>query len=272
MIGLPMKSEPSVSVLIPVHKDNPYLQDALTSLSQQTYGNLEILFLDNSEIGLSQEIWSNHPRLKYVRVAAGCGLSRALNYGISYSKSEYLARMDYDDICKPNRIREQIDFLESNPEIDILGSAIMFIGDVRDPYALVGSVGSRPNDPDVMQSYICEKNPLFHSTVVMRRTSMISNNLFYNPKYDGAEDYELWMRASRKLRISNLNSVLLDYRLHTDQLSRIGSRKTNYLADKIKLRQIWWLIFQKQSLNKHMFKLLLKRLMIYAKNAALMFF
>lgn len=267
-----MKSEPSVSVLIPVHKDNPYLQDALTSLSQQTYENLEILFLDNSEIGLSQDIWSKHPKLKYVRVAAGCGLSRALNFGIKYSESEYLARMDYDDICKPNRIREQIEFLESHPDIDILGSAIMFIGEVHDPYALVGSVASRPNNPDVMQSYICEKNPLFHPTVVMRRTSMISNNLFYNPKYDGAEDYELWMRASRKLRISNLNSVLLEYRLHTNQLSRIGSRNTNYLADKIRLRQICWLIFHKPASHKIMFKLLLIRLMIYAKHAVLKFF
>ena len=106
-----------VSVLLPVHRENPFLASAIQSILDQDYSYLEILFLDNSIEGLNVESWKESTKFRHIKVPGSFGLSETLNFGILQSTGVFLLRMDYDDVCQPNRVREQVDFMQSHPEI-----------------------------------------------------------------------------------------------------------------------------------------------------------
>lgn len=232
-----------VSVLFPVHKDSPYLEAALESLLKQDFDNFEILFLDNSKIGIDRTIWNRSSKIIHLKLPQDYGLSQSLNYGVKYSESKYLLRMDYDDIALSDRISKQVNFMEENPHISISGTGIRFIGENFGGNETESPELFRPEDPNKIIPYLLYKNPLFHPTVIMRRESLIEHNLFYNQKYDAAEDLDLWMRASHKIKISNINEVLLEYRLHSNQFSREDGINSKFQSAKIRLRHAVWFIF-----------------------------
>lgn len=231
-----------VTVLFPVHRESPYLMEALASVLNQDFDDFEVLFLDNSELGLPKHLWNFDKRVKYVKLPANYGLSETLNYGIRNATSKYLIRMDFDDISMPSRISRQVNFMENNTEIDISGTGIRVIENFSSK-ATSGDVDLfRPIDWREITTYLLNKNPLFHPTVIMRRETLLKFDLFYNPKYDAAEDLELWMRASHKIKISNLGEVLLSYRLHENQFSREDGINSRFQSAKIRARHSLWFV------------------------------
>ena len=256
----------TVSVLFPVHKESPYLVTALESLLHQNFDNFEVLFLDNSVNGIDQRVWGRSSKIIHLKLPADYGLSESLNYGIKYSESKYVLRMDYDDIALPNRIEQQVKFMDQNPYIDISGTGIRFIGENPGQREIQSPEVFRPDDWGKIVSYLLYKNPLFHPTVIMRRESLIKNNLFYNPKYDAAEDLDLWMRASHRLKISNISEVLLEYRLHPNQFSREDEINSRFQSAKIRVRHAIWFIFHCSTEWKKGLKSLIRNIQFLAMN------
>ncbi len=248
-----------ITVLFPVHREHEFIADALESILTQTFSDFEILVLDNSEAGIDERTWSLSDKIKYVRLQKGIGLSRTLNYGIDMSSSKYLARMDSDDVSKSDRFKLQVDYLEQNPEVSILGGGIEIFGCDLDSNIKVGDRVIRNVGVENVQSYLLSKNPLFHPTVMMRRQILIDNNLLYRHKFDSAEDLDLWIRASRKVKIDSLNEVVLNYRIHSNQYSREASTRSHFLATKLRIQHSIWMIIHKP---KH----LLKSVKALAKN------
>lgn len=240
-----------ITVLFPVHREHEFIADALKSILAQTFSDFEILVLDNSDAGIDEKIWNLSHKIKYVRLQSGIGLSQTLNYGINISSSKYLARMDSDDVSKPERFKLQIDYLEQNPEISILGGGIEIFGFDLDSNIKVGDKVIRNIGVENVQSYLLSKNPLFHPTVMMRRQSLVDNNLLYRSKFDSAEDLDLWMRASRKVKIDSLNEVVLNYRIHLNQYSREASTESDFLATKLRIQHsIWMIVHRPNHLTK----------------------
>jgi glycosyltransferase involved in cell wall biosynthesis len=256
----------TVSVLFPVHKESPYLNAALESLLQQDFENFEILVLDNSVNGISRVVWDHNPKIVHIKLPSSYGLSEALNYGIKFSTSEYVLRMDYDDIALPNRIKQQVKFMNRNPTIDISGTGIRFIGDNLGQKDVKSSEMFRPEDWRKIIPYLLNKNPIFHPTAIMRRKSLVEQNLFYNPKYDGAEDLDLWMRASHKVKISNISEVLLEYRLHPNQFSREDGINSRFQSAKIRARHSVWFIYKYPTEWKKGFKSLIRNMHFIVRN------
>lgn len=221
-------------MLLPVHKNNPHLGEAILSILDQSHSNLELLILDNSQKGISEYINFNDPRLRIIKLPSNYGLSEALNYGIKVSKGAYIARMDYDDVAIQSRIENQANFLDSNPEVGILGGYIRFLGKELDPTAKIGTIQVRPTNSLEMKRYLLRKNPLFHPTVMFRSSEIGKLSEVYRKKYNSCEDLDLWSRAVFKIKISNLPEVVLEYRLHDDQYSRKARPSTLYLANKIR--------------------------------------
>lgn len=221
-------------MLLPVHKNNPYLGNAIESILAQSHSNFELLILDNSQNGISDFINTQDPRVRIIELPAYFGLSETLNFGIRISEGRYIARMDYDDSSVYNRIQMQVDFLEAHPDVGILGGFIRYLGEQYDPKAKVGTIGTRPTSCSDMKRYLLNKNPLFHPTVMFRASSIREMEKLYRKKYDSCEDLDLWSRAIFKMKIANLPDVLLEYRLHEDQYSRKARTSTEYLALKIR--------------------------------------
>ena len=207
------------SVLLPVYNGQDFLKDACDSVFAQSFTDFELLAIDDGSTDDSLSILNsyNDPRMIIHRNESNLGLIATLNKGIDLARGEYIIRMDADDMSLPDRFAEQISFMDENPEVVISGTLYEHLDDPS--VAII----KQPNDPEEIKCRLFFHTVLAHPTVIYRREDMISNGLYYNAEYKHAEDFELWVRASRLVKISNLGKVLLRYRHHADQVSRTHS-------------------------------------------------
>lgn len=247
-----------VSVLLPAHKDNPYLEEAIQSLLEQTHKNIEILFLDNSKDGLDEKVWNKSSKIRYIKLPGKFGLSETLNAGINESRGTFLLRMDYDDICSPNRIYEQLRYMQEHPEIGVCGSFAEVIGMDIDSNVVPGEIIKRPTNPDAIIEYLLYKNPLLHPTVLMRSSMIAKYKLSYRKKFDSAEDLDLWSRCAKNFDLGNVGLSLIQYRIHESQYSRIDSVNSQLQSALVRRRHSAWVIFHKKPLRKKALKVFLK--------------
>ncbi|NNF02070.1 MAG: glycosyltransferase [Bacteroidia bacterium] len=204
-----------VTVLLPVYNGEKYLEDACRSVLNQSFHDFELLIINDGSSDRTSEIINSFsdPRLRVVNNEQNIGLIKTLNKGIDLAKSDLIARMDADDICRPKRLQLQVDFMNENPDIAISGGLFQAIG------TSTSNVVKQPTNPDVIKSKLLFHTVLAHPTVIYRKEALVKNSLYYDESYKHAEDYELWVRASRRVKISNLNEVLIDYRFHDKQVS-----------------------------------------------------
>jgi len=218
---------PLVSVVMAVYNGEQYLKDAVYSVMAQTFSNFEFIIIDDGSTDntpkLLEQFSRNDSRIKIIR-QENSGLPAALNRGICEARGKYIARMDADDISLPNRFELQVEFMENNPEIGLCGTACRLIGESS-------GISWTTTDPDELKCRLLFWPCITHSTVMMRKNILIDNNLFYNPNYKQAEDYELWSRISKVCEIANLPDILLLYRVTASQKStRFADEVTKWSA------------------------------------------
>jgi glycosyltransferase involved in cell wall biosynthesis len=251
-------SKPLVTVLLPINRTHEYLENAINSLREQDYPNFEVLILDNSEDGL--ELVQLPKNFFVHKLPGGAGLSKALNFGIEIAEGKYIFRMDSDDIAVANRLSTQVRYLEENVTVDILGSGIEIIGTGENRNVSIGNILDRTIANGKVSEFLLYKNPLFHPTVAMRAESIRTLSHFYNSRYDCVEDLDLWMRASRTLRIENIPDILLKYRIHDKQMGRTLASKSEFYSNLIRVRHSFWLISHGIGIRKKATKALFRSL------------
>jgi len=207
------RSSPLVSVLIPVHNGERYLREAIESMLNQTYRNLEIIIIDDGSTDQTASVANrfSDSRIRFINQPVNIGLVATLNNGIQHCSGEFIARMDADDVSEPERIEKQVKFLLEHPDIGLLGTAIRVIAErqrLRPVYT----------NPDEIKSRLLYGNPINHPTVMIRTSTLGVHR--YDPSFIHAEDYELWCRMKKTVRLSNLPEALLQYRSHPQQISR----------------------------------------------------
>ena len=130
-----MNHAPLVSFLMPVYNSAKYLREAIDSILNQTYQNLELIIsYDESHDGsleIIREFEKKDSRI-IISYGQGRGIIKALNDGLNLTKGHYLARMDSDDISLPARLETQIKFMQANPSIGICGSCLLYTSDAAD--------------------------------------------------------------------------------------------------------------------------------------------
>lgn len=221
-----MKS-PKVSVVMPVYNGEPYLREAIESILNQTYTDLELIIINDGSTDNSEEIILSYkdPRIVYVKNPSNLQIVKTLNKGISLSRGDYIARMDSDDISLPTRFEKQIKFLENNSDITICGSNIRRLRN-----NLKWKSKKFPPTNDDIRATLLFECPLAHPTVVIRRNFF--DTLKYNHSFNMAEDYALWCDAALlNYKFHNIQENLLLYRLHSNQTAK---PKQNIIADKVR--------------------------------------
>lgn len=201
---------PKVSVVMPVFNGEAFLREALDSIIVQTFTDWEFIIINEfgsnaATTGILQEYELKDSRIQIIQNQAYLGIARSLNTGIRFARGEYIARMDADDLAYPDRFKKQIDFLEKNPEVGICGTWQKHRGR-RGAWIHQPPAGQQELAASLLFS--CE---VCHSTVMMRRETLIQHGLFYNESY-AAEDFELWGRAIAVTALANLPEVLGEYR------------------------------------------------------------
>lgn len=207
---------PVVSVILPVYNGERFLKEAVDSILVQTFTDFELIIIDDCSMDSTPLILTEYvtrdTRIRVMRQSRNMGIVEALNTGSHAATGQYIARMDVDDISLPERFERQVEYLNSHPDVGVLGTGVQLINVLGKKQTIV----TLP--PDYIQIYwslfFC--NPIVHPTVMMRRDLFLRAG-GYRTGYP--EDYDLWRRMSGLTRLANLPEVLLLLRKHLSNLS-----------------------------------------------------
>lgn len=208
-----MRKTPLVSVVMATYNSDRYLTEALNSIYTQTFRDYEFIIInDGSTDGTAQILYEaarRDSRLQINTFRQNQGTVASINQGLALSHGKYIARMDSDDICRPDRFEKQVHFMETHPEVGLLGSGITLI----DPKGReLGKVTYPSSDYHIRWASLLS-NPFAQPTMMIRQIILSQNNLQYRPR-QAAEDYDLWVRALRYTQGANLSDPLVRYRVH----------------------------------------------------------
>jgi len=222
-------SEIKVSVVVPVHNGATWIHETLNSICSQSMTNLEVVLVDDAStdnlLGVLKEY--SDPRINVYHMDQNVGVSAARNFGIDKARGQYIAFCDSDDLCMPNRMAIQLNYLEMHPEIDVCGSAFTLFD--REDLITV----SHPISHEEIGVALLRGNCFGLSTVMARRSVFELRK--FDPNLSVSEDYDLWTRLVLSgYKVSNLEDVLVKYRIHSHQLSHRKAQKLDYAARRIR--------------------------------------
>lgn len=205
----------AVSVIMStLNTPEAYLRASIESVLNQTFSDFEFIIVDDGSTANDCEIIESYddPRILLLRNGTNRGLPYSLNRGIEAATGKYLMRMDSDDISLPFRMYEQYEYMESHPDIDILGIMAWKFGSKS---GIMGA-GIIAQEMNIMMFF---KNRLIHPGVMIRKAFLVEHNLRYNEDFKRSQDYELWSRAMKYGKIALLPKVAIKYRVHEKQAS-----------------------------------------------------
>jgi glycosyltransferase involved in cell wall biosynthesis len=221
---------PRVSVLLAVRNGLPYLDEAIRSITEQTFKDFELIAVDDGSTDGTTDLldrWSREDSRIIVLRQTNQGQTASLNRAIAVARGEYLARQDSDDVSEPERFARQVESLDRHPHLAVLGSGATIVdGDGKE-------IGTQrpPSGPDQLRDLVWKENVLVHGSVMMRRRALDQVGT-YRPAFRYAKDWDLWLRMMQAgFVIDNLQDCLYRWRLNPDgAYVRDRSRQVRFAA------------------------------------------
>lgn len=209
-----------VSVIMSVYNGEKYLVQAIDSILNQTYQNFEFIIIEDcstdNSLDILEEYAKKDSRIKIIKKEKNIGIKgfiENLNLGISIAVGKYIARMDQDDVSLPERFQKQVDFLENNPEITLVGAQLNLINEQN---KITGEAIAALQHRDIVKR-ITSQIQLFHPVIMFRK----DQNIQYREKFLYCEDYDLYLNLiTQGKKLANLNEKLLNYRILANSISR----------------------------------------------------
>lgn len=250
-----MSEENTVSVIICVYNTKiEYLKTALDSILNQTYHSIELIIIDDASeqwcsdflTAYKQQSEENHQEKKLIllRNLRNKGLTESLNIALGKASGKYIARMDADDICLPERIEKQVAYMERHAKIDVLAcGAYVYEGktlfprvsDVKRNKQFAGIYRKFENER--MRIRLSFSNIEFtHPTVMFRKEFLEKNRLSYDATIKKAQDYDMWVKCIECGTLDSLQEVLFISRIHDGQIGTAQAGEQRHFADMIKIK------------------------------------
>lgn len=219
-----------ISVLLPVFNVGSYVAEALASIQSQTFSDIEIVVVDDGStdgtLRIVEQLASTDGRIRVARSPRNQGLSAALNFGLTFCSAPLIARMDGDDIALPTRLEKQLQFLEANLDITLVGCATTAIDQSGRLIPGLG-ISQKPVTQEAVARTMLLAPPCSHIWLARRQ---VYDALSGYRRIDDAEDYDFLLRAiSAGYRITNLPEPLMLIRTRSGNASsRLEQRKAHY--------------------------------------------
>jgi glycosyltransferase involved in cell wall biosynthesis len=210
------KLNPKVTVLIAVYNGERFLREALDSVLAQTFTDFELLVVNDGSTDETATILESYSdgRIRIITNRRNIGVVGSLRRGLNYARGEYIARIDADDIALPERLEKQVEYLDLHPEVGMVSSRCLVIdGDGR----LVSS--SSAQTPEEIYYLLAFHDPIYNPTVTFRKALVLSLGGYGDDSVNRVEDYDLWVRISRRAKIVELDEILAQYRIHSANLT-----------------------------------------------------
>lgn len=225
---------PKVTVLMPTFNVGPWVKEAVESVLNQTYTDFELLVMDDCStddtLAIVQSI--RDPRIRIEKNERNLGLSDNLNRGLSLIQTEYVSRMDGDDIAEPTWLEKEVNVLDTHPEIGICSAGFQRFG-------TSDSIVRFPETPEG-----CMVGMLFSCSVIVptfRRSLYSELGLRYRSDAFPAEDYRFWADCMRHTKVYNIQETLFHYRMHATQICSSKQAIQKVKADEVRLYMLEWL-------------------------------
>lgn len=205
-------SDPTVSVVTAAYNGAEWLPATLQSLSAQTFDDWEAIVVDDCSTDDTRDIlraWRD-PRVRLIALARNGGPVHARNRAVAEARGRYIAGLDQDDVCRPERFARQVAWLDAHPQTVALGTAVEFLtGDAVRP-----SHYPATTTPGLIDWLLAIENPLVWSSMMIRTDAARRLHPFTRPRSLYAEDFDLYQRLRGLGPIARLDEPLLLYRQH----------------------------------------------------------
>ena len=227
---------PSVSVILPVYNSEAFIEKAIQSVLGQSFFDFELIIINDGSTDQSEKIILSFTdaRIVYLKNEKNFGLIYTLNKGIELAQGKYIARMDADDICLPDRLAKQTAFLDKNENVSAVATVIDFINE-QDEKKGVWYLDRETITAEQIRRKMPYENCIAHPTVMVR--SAIIKKLKYKPYQENIEDYDLWLRMlNRGLRIEKIDTPLLLYRVHSNSVTSLHLKESNPFFKHLRMK------------------------------------
>lgn len=255
-----------ISVIIPSYNSCLFIKNAVKSLLNQTYPNIEVIVVDDGSTDETETIIHNFVKLnsgtvRYKKMKHTGLLGVVRNEGIKAARGEYVAFLDSDDEWMPSKLEEQINILTKHPKIGLISSNAL----VRDYFGKKKTVLF--HSPNILKTGVktirrlLSSNYIIVSSVIVRKSVLEQIGLFTDdPKLRAIEDYDLWLRMATKTNMYYLSKPLITYcdrsnsiryEISTDQywegMLLILARLKKMIQDELYSKYLDKLIFHKEA-------------------------
>lgn len=205
---------PTISVVMPVYNGQLYLNEAIESILNQTYSDFEFIIINDGSSDSTESIILSYKddRIIYLK-QLNSGIGFSLKVGCSLAKGKYIARMDADDISYCNRFKSQVDYLDKNPQIILVSSAVRYIDEEGTDIGRSFPYTSH----QAMKKILRINSPICHPAVMMRKDAYLASGGYKNVRL--LEDFLLWVTLSRYGKLHNIPTTLLKYRVLENSVS-----------------------------------------------------
>ncbi len=205
-----------------------YLREAIESILAQTFSDFEFLIVNDSpqNTELDEVVQSyRDSRIKYIRNEVNLGISGARNRLLDMAEGEYIAVMDHDDIALPTRFAEQVAFLDSHPQVGVVGCNYLRLPS--------GKVKKLPQTDNEIKCAFFARCAILHPSAMIRKTVLDENQIRYEAEFTPSEDYALWCRLVPFTQFANLPQILFHYRSYPENTSKKQNTRMKESTQKI---------------------------------------
>lgn len=229
---------PTVSILMTAYNAEKFIDEAIQSILNQTYENFEFVIVNDGStdrtLAIIKQFAEKDKRIKVLNLRKNLGPSLAANKGLLKVSGDYLFRMDADDISEYDRLEKQIEYLEKNPDISMLGGQCKLIDETG---RVIGEKRFPITNNSILASLFIE-NPIQHPACVINLRNLTKYRILHNGKSALAHDLELVFLASQMGRLGNLADSVLRYRQYSSSFSLANPKKTFFATLKVRLESI----------------------------------
>ena len=225
-----MSPPPKVSVIIPSYNGERFIAETVNSVLGQTLRDLELVVVEDGSTdgtrAILRDLAKRDARLRVIE-KDNEGLIRTLNRGIAEARGEYIARIDHDDVARPTRLERQAGFLDGNPDYIGVGCLIQVM---RADGSHVGKTRIRREVLQHKPGAFPPKQQWLYGPTPMFRADMLRKAGGYRDKFLASEDRDLCWRIGALGKLERLPEVLVNYRYHESNMSRLRRRTQMYSA------------------------------------------
>lgn len=212
--------QPKVSVIIPAFNSAPFIAETIQSVLAQTYNNLEIIVVDDGSTDTTLDVLNEFGDQITALTKANGGPASARNLAIRNASGKYIAFLDADDLWTPEKLTEQVAFLEAHPEVGLTYAEALMFDEVGGEKQIRGKIGFTG---ETSFCHLLLGDHIPNSTVLMRR-NCVDTIGWLNEHRDliAVEDYEYWLRLAKAFPIRAIAKPLAYYRVHAHNLMGDG--------------------------------------------------